>query len=93
MFQAIHDKRVHDLEGIRTVFEEVGVDPMTVLKEWGKQNIIVHKEKMDAAVAHLDIQDVPCIVIRGKHVVKLKHGPEFETSRVVDLIKKLLAEV
>lgn len=92
MFMAIHDKRVTDLEGIRTVFEQVGIPPDTLLKEWGKTWVLGHKYAMDRAVAHLDLKDVPGILVKGKYMVNLdSFGDAWNADQAVDLVKDLLA--
>ncbi|KAK5073781.1 hypothetical protein LTR51_004363 [Lithohypha guttulata] len=91
MFEAIREKGVHDLEGIRSVFNDLGVDPSTFLKEWARDRVIADKEAMDRAVAHLDLQDVPCILVRGKDLVKLSDGKDFTAEQAVGAVKRLLA--
>lgn len=92
MFRAVHEKRVTDLEGIRTVFEEIGIPPDMVLKEWMKPRVTNAKERMEEAVAHVDLKDVPGILVQGKYMVKLDtFGDAFNADQAVDLVKDLLA--
>lgn len=92
MFKAIRDKRITDLEGIRTVFEEINIPPDMVLKEWMKPWVINEKAAMDKAVAHVDLKDVPGILVQGKYMVNLdSFGDGFNADQAVDLVKDLLA--
>lgn len=92
LFEAIHKKQVTDLEGIRTVFNDIGIPPDVFLKTWGKTWVAYHKEAMDKAVAHLNLTDVPGILVQGKYMVKLESfGDGFDASQAVDLVKDLLA--
>ena len=90
LFEAIHSKRVHDLEGVRVVFDEAGIDPSTFLKAWGQQTTLIEKERMDNAVSHLDLQTVPGILVNGKHMVKLDTHEEFSIDKAVELVRRLL---
>lgn len=93
IFKAVHEKRITDLEGIRAVFEEVGIPPSTLLQEWGKTWVLNHKDAMDRAVAHVDLKDVPGILVQGKYMVNLdSFGDAFNADQAVDLVKALLAK-
>lgn len=92
MFQSVHDKRVHDLEGIRTVFDEVGIDPLRFLREWGQEKVLRERDAMKKAVAHLDLSSVPGILVKGKYIVKLDtYDEDFSADNAVRLVKNLLA--
>lgn len=92
MFRAVFEKRVTDLEGIRTVFEEIGITPDIVLKEWAKPWVLNEKDAMDKAVAHVNLKDVPGILVQGKYMVNLdSFGDAFHADQAVDLVKDLLA--
>lgn len=92
MFKAIFEKRVTDLEGIRTVFDQVGIPPDTLLREWGKTWVLGHKRAMDEAVAHVNLKDVPGILVKGKYMVNLESfGEAWNADQAVDLVKDLLA--
>lgn len=92
MFQAVYNKRVHDLEGIRIVFDEVGIDPLTLLREWATPKALREKDVMDKAVTHLDLSTVPGILVKGKYMVKLDtYEQDFSAERACRLVKKLLA--
>lgn len=85
------DRRVTDLEGIRAVFDDCGIPPSLFLKEWGKQWVLSHKEAMDEAVEHVEVRNLPCIVVKGKYMIQGDvFGDDFRTDRMVELVKELL---
>lgn len=91
LFDGVHSKRIHDLEGIRTVFDECGISPQQFLREWGKKGVLYDKQNMDEAVNHIDLQEVPAILVNGKYLVKLdSYEKDFNADRAVDLVKTLL---
>lgn len=91
LFDGVHSKRVHDLEGIRTIFDECGISPQTFLKEWGQKGVNYDKQRMEEAVAHIDLQEVPAILVKGKYMVKLdSYDQDFNANRAVELVTKLL---
>ncbi len=92
LFEAVHGRRIHDLEGIRAIFDECGVPPDMFLEEWGKQEVILNKQTMDDAVAHVALNEVPGILVKGKYMVKLdSNGKDFSADQAVELVRKLLA--
>lgn len=91
MFQAIHEKSVTDFEGIRIVFDQIGIPPMRLLEEWGKTWVLNRKDAMDKAVEHVNLKDVPGILVHGKYMVNLDSFDEFHADQAVDLVKDLLA--
>lgn len=91
LFEAVHDRKIHDLEGVRAVFNECGVPPDMFLKEWGKEWVMGEKKAMDDAVAHVDLDEVPGILVKGKYMVKLDALKDSSADGVIKLVKGLLA--
>lgn len=95
MFQAVHSKRVIDLEGVREVFDGVGVPPEMLAKEFMTQKTLIGKKRMTDAVEEsgLEMKDVPAICVQGQYFVKLDAYGEFDMQRVVEMVKALLEKV
>ena len=94
LFDAVHSKRVIDLEGIRSVFDQCGIPPQTFLQEWGRKTVLMQKETMENAVAHIDLQEVPAILVNGKYMVKLdSYDQDFNADRAVEQVKTLLSRL
>lgn len=94
LFEAVHGKRVTDLEGVREVFDGVGIPPEMLAKEWMTQRTLMDKKRMGDAVDHLDLKNVPAILVSGKYLVKLNtYEKDFDMQGVIDMVKFLLAKV
>lgn len=92
LFEAIYgETRISDVQGIKAVFDHIGIPPLRLDKEYNKTAVVSEADWMEECRDKMGIEGIPAVVVGGRYLVKTEAlGSEPNADLIADVVKELL---